>query len=46
MDNTPAPDQAAYDAKVEQITTTTPPRLVAGPFSYHKPVTNHTPDNQ
>ena len=46
MSDDRTPDQDAYDAKVEQIATTVPPRLVAGPFSYHKPVTNHTPDNQ
>jgi hypothetical protein len=38
QDRTPE-QQAAYDAKVEQIATAQPPRLVAGPFSYHKPVT-------
>ena len=41
-DRTPE-QQAEYDRKVEQIATATPPKLTAGPFSYHRPVTVYQP---
>jgi hypothetical protein len=43
-DRTPE-DQADYDAKVDQIAATPAPKLVAGPFAYHRPVTTHSPSN-
>ena len=38
QDRTPE-QQADYDAKVDQIASWQPPKLVAGPFKYHLPVT-------